>query len=133
MSSYLLFLRRGDFERVHRTVGDVDVGVIVKRGDAQRGRFALDTAAQLLPYYNDYFGTPYPLPKLDLIAAPGSSQFFSAMENWGAIFYFERHLLIDARLSTRRIGRTLPSPLRTKWRINGSGISSRWRGGTICG
>ena len=52
------------------------------------------------PYYNSYFGTPYPLPKLDLIAAPGSSPFFGAMENWGAIFYFERDLLIDARLAT---------------------------------
>jgi aminopeptidase N len=102
MSSYLLFFGAGDFERVHRMIGNVDVGVIVKRGDVQRGSFALDTAAQLLPYYNDYFGTPYPLPKLDLIAAPGSSQFFSAMENWGAIFYFEQDLLIDARLSTER-------------------------------
>jgi aminopeptidase N len=100
MSSYLLFFGTGDFERLHRMVGNVDVAVIVKRGDAQRGRFALDFAAQLLPYYNDYFGTPYPLPKLDLIAAPGSSEFFSAMENWGAIFYFERDLLIDAQLST---------------------------------
>jgi aminopeptidase N len=100
MSSYLLFFAAGDFERLHRVVGGVDVGVIVKRGDAQRGRFALDTAAQLLPYYNDYFGTPYALPKLDLVAAPGSSQVFSAMENWGAILYFEHDLLIDARLST---------------------------------
>jgi aminopeptidase N len=100
MSSYLLFFAAGDFERLHRIVGGVDVGVIVKRGDAQRGQFALDMAAQLLPYYNDYFGTPYPLPKLDLIAAPGASQIFSAMENWGAILYFERDLLIDARLST---------------------------------
>jgi aminopeptidase N len=102
MSSYLLFFGAGDFERVHRMIGNVDVGVIVKHGDAQRGSFALDTAAQLLPYYNDYFGTPYPLPKLDLIAAPGSSQFFGAMENWGAIFYFEQDLLIDTRLSTER-------------------------------
>ncbi|HEY5103001.1 MAG TPA: M1 family aminopeptidase [Steroidobacteraceae bacterium] len=102
MSSYLLFFAAGDFERVHRVVGGVDVGVIVKRGDAQRGRFALDTAVQLLPYYNDYFGMPFPLPKLDLIAAPGSSEFFGAMENWGAILYFERDLLIDARVSTER-------------------------------
>ena len=102
MSSYLLFFGAGDFERVHRMIGNVDVGVIVKRGDAPRGSFALDTAAQLLPYYNDYFGTPYALPKLDLIAAPGSSQFFGAMENWGAIFFFEQDLLIDARLSIER-------------------------------
>jgi aminopeptidase N len=100
MSSYLLFFGAGDFERLHRMVGNVDVGVIVKRGDAERARYALDTAVQLLPYYDEYFGTPYPLPKLDLIAAPGSSQFFGAMENWGAILCFERDLLIDARLST---------------------------------
>jgi aminopeptidase N len=100
MSSYLLFFGAGDFERVHRQVGAVDVGVIVKRGDAKRGAFALDLAARLLPYFNEYFGTPYPLPKLDLIAAPGASEFFSAMENWGAILFFERALLIDARIST---------------------------------
>ena len=100
MSSYLLFFGAGDFERVHRQVGAVDVGVIVKRGDAKRGAFALDLAARLLPYYNDYFGTPYPLPKLDLIAAPGASEFFGAMENWGAMLFFERELLIDARIST---------------------------------
>src|SRR5205814_5218444 len=43
----------------------------------------------------------YPLPKLDLVAGPGSSQFFGAMENWGAIFYFEQLLLVDERLSTQ--------------------------------
>jgi aminopeptidase N len=30
-----------------------------------------------------------------MIAAPGSSQFFSAMENWGAILYFDRAVLLD--------------------------------------
>jgi aminopeptidase N len=102
MSSYLLFFGLGDFERVHRKVGAVNVGVVVKRGDMAQARFALDTAEQILPYYNAYFGQPYPLPKLDLIAGPGSSQFFGAMENWGAIFYFERDLLIDPRVSTER-------------------------------
>src|SRR5690606_1661269 len=38
---------------------------------------------------------PYPLPKLDNVAAPGRSQFFGAMENWGAILTFERYLLLD--------------------------------------
>jgi aminopeptidase N len=102
MSSYLLYFGAGDFERVHRSVDGVDVGVVVKRGDTASAAFALDAASRILPYYNSYFGAPFPLPKLDLIAAPGSSQFFGAMENWGAIFYFERDLLIDPRISTER-------------------------------
>ena len=100
MSSYLLFLALGDFERIHRQVGATDVGVVVRRGDTAKGEFALDAAVRLLGFYNDYFATPYPLPKLDLIAGPGRSQFFAAMENWGAIFYFDYALLLDPKLST---------------------------------
>jgi aminopeptidase N len=100
MSSYLLFFGLGDFERVSRKVNGVDIGVIVKRGDTAKADYALDAAAHILPYYEDYFGVKYPLPKLDLIGGPGSSQFFGAMENWGAIFYFERDLEIDPKLST---------------------------------
>ena len=100
MSSYLLFFATGDLERVTRTVEGVEVGVVVRRGDLDKTKFALDAAAQLLSYYNDYFGIRYPLPKLDLIAAPGSSSYFSAMENWGAIFLFDSTLLIDNRLAT---------------------------------
>ena len=101
MSSYLLFFGLGDFERVTRQVGETEIGVVVKRGETARAAYALDAAANLLAYYNDYFGVPYPLPKMDMIAGPGSSQFFGAMENWGALFYFERAILIDPDLSTQ--------------------------------
>ena len=100
MASYLLFFGLGDLERIHRDVDGVDVGVVVKRGDTAAARYALETAAAILPYYNEYFGLRYPLPKLDLIAGPGTSQFFSAMENWGAIFYFEKALLFDPKISS---------------------------------
>lgn len=100
MSSYLLFLAVGDFERVSRKVGEVDVGVVVKRGSTGQAGFALDAAEQLLPWFNDYFGTPYPLPKLDLVAVPGGAASFSAMENWGAILYFEKAVLIDDQVSS---------------------------------
>jgi len=102
MSTYLLFFGVGDFERVSRMVDGVDVGIVVKRGDTANAAFALDAATEQLRYFNEYFGIPYPLPKMDMIAGPGSSQFFGAMENWGAIFYFERYLLVDPRLSTLR-------------------------------
>ena len=100
MSSYLLYFSVGDFERITRQVGKTEIGVVFKRGDSAKAQYALDAAAHILPYYNSYFGVDFPLPKLDLIAGPGSSQFFGAMENWGAIFYFERDILVDPALST---------------------------------
>ena len=100
MSSYLLFLGMGNVERKTVMAGNVEIGVITRKGVVDQGDYALASAKQLLAHYNDYFGTPYPLPKMDMIAGPGSSQFFGAMENWGAIFYFERILLIDPKLAT---------------------------------
>jgi aminopeptidase N len=99
MSTYLLFLAIGDFERVNQSVDGVDVGVVVKRGDAAKTGYALQQAMKLLSYYNDYFGIRYPLPKLDLVAAPGEIQ-GGSMENWGAIFYSQNHLLFDEKSST---------------------------------
>lgn len=101
MSCYLLYFGSGDFERIARDVNGIDVGVVVKRGDAEKAHYALDAAAHLLPYYENYFALKYPLPKLDLIAAPGASEFYGAMENWGAIFYFEKYLLVDPKISTQ--------------------------------
>ncbi|WCT74315.1 M1 family metallopeptidase [Sphingomonas naphthae] len=100
MSSYLLFLGIGDMERRAKKVGNTEIGVITRRGALDQGDYALESAARILTYFNDYFGTPYPLPKMDMIAAPGSSQFFSAMENWGAILYFDRAVLVDPKVSS---------------------------------
>ena len=100
MSSYLLFFGMGDMERKTVMAGKTEIGVITRRGVSGQGDYALASARRLLAYYNDYFGQPYPLPKLDMIAGPGSSQFFGAMENWGAIFYFEPELLFDKSRDT---------------------------------
>ena len=100
MSSYLLFLGMGDLERKTVTAGKTEIGVISRRGVVDQGDYALAEAKRLLTYYNDYFGQPYPLPKMDMIAGPGSSQTFGAMENWGAIFYFENELLFDPKRTT---------------------------------
>jgi len=102
MSSYLLFFSVGDFERIAKKAGDREVGIVVSRGNADKVHYALDAEAELLPYYNDYFGVPYPLPKLDNVAGPGQSQFFGAMENWGAIFTFEKILLNDPAITTEK-------------------------------
>src|SRR5213079_3018742 len=79
-------------------VGSTQIRVIATKGKAELGRYALEVTAQILQYYNDYFGVPYPLPKLDQIALPGG--FGGAMENWGGITYFESALLFDPKNSS---------------------------------
>lgn len=101
MSSYLLFLGLGDVERKTIQAGNTEIGVITRKGVVDQGDYSLTEAKRLLAYYNDYFGQTYPLPKMDMIAGPGSSQFFGAMENWGAIFYFENELLVDPQRTTQ--------------------------------
>src|SRR5690606_19763066 len=100
MSSYLLFFALGDFERLSaKGPGGVDVGIVSPAGSGEQARLALESTPPLLEFYTDYFGVPYPLPKLDNVAAPGQSQFFGAMENWGAILTFERFLLLDPTIT----------------------------------
>ncbi|HEX5184325.1 MAG TPA: M1 family metallopeptidase [Allosphingosinicella sp.] len=100
MSSYLVFFATGDFDRITTRAAGTEIGVVTRRGNGEQGRWALQSAARILPFYNHYFGTPFPLPKLDNVAGPGSSQFFGAMENWGAIFTFENVLLLDPAITS---------------------------------
>ena len=101
MSTYLLFFALGDFERATASVDGTELGVVTRRGALDQARFALDASKDILREYNDYFGVRYPLPKLDNVAGPGRSQFFAAMENWGAIFSFEYALLLDPGIATQ--------------------------------
>ncbi|MES2163517.1 MAG: M1 family metallopeptidase [Pseudomonadota bacterium] len=101
MSTYLLFFGLGEFERATAVEGGTELGVVTQKGSIGQAQFALDSSVAVLKEYNDYFGVKYPLPKLDNIAAPGRSQFFSAMENWGAIFTFESAILLDPRVATQ--------------------------------
>jgi aminopeptidase N len=93
MSSYLNVLCAGEFDLAETKVGQTQVRVITTKGKSEQGRYALESSAKILEYYNDYFGAPYPLPKLDQIAIPGG--FGGAMENWGGITYYESILLFD--------------------------------------
>ena len=119
MSTYLLFLGVGEFERTTLTDNGVQIGVIALKGKADQARFALEASRDVLREYNDYFGVNYPLPKLDNIAAPGRSQFFSAMENWGAIFTFESSMLLDPAISNisdqQRVFTTAAHEIAHQW------------------
>lgn len=94
MSTYLVAVVVGEYDYVEDTSSDgVTVRVYTPVGKKEQGRFALDVATKVLPYYNDYFNIAYPLPKMDLIAISDFSA--GAMENWGLVTYRETYLLVD--------------------------------------
>ncbi len=99
MSTYLLAFVVGDLASIEKLS---DSGTLMRvwttRGNEEHGRFALETSLELLDFYNDYFGIPFPLPKLDHIALPDFAA--GAMENWGAITYREVALLVDPENSS---------------------------------
>jgi len=98
MSSYLNVFVAGELDSIESRSGPTRLRVVATKGKAEMGRYALEATAQILQYYNDYFGVAYPLPKLDQIALPGG--FGGAMENWGGITYYESKLLFDPKSSS---------------------------------
>jgi aminopeptidase N len=57
--------------------------------------YANDEAVKCLEFFEDYFDTPFPLPKIDQVALPDFDSL--AMENWGLITYREVGLLADPK------------------------------------
>lgn len=98
-STYLFALAIGDFKASPvKEVNGKKIRVYAVNGKEHLTAYALDVAARLLPYYENYFGADYPLDKLDLIAIPDFSA--GAMENPGAITFRETALLCDEKAST---------------------------------
>ena len=98
MSTYLLALVAGDMGAVRGTADGTMLGAWAPKGEESQAAYALEVESHVLPYYNSYFGVPYPLPKLDLIAIPNNFE-AGAMENWGAITFIDDGMLFDPKSS----------------------------------
>jgi aminopeptidase N len=121
MPSYLFVLVAGEMTRVSAKQDGVDLGVVATIGKEGSTAFALNASKDLLRYYNNYFGVPYPLAKLDQIAIPGMD---GAMENWGGIVYNEATLLYDPKKNP-------DSTKQTVFAVSAHEIAHQWFGNLV--
>jgi len=98
MSTYLVAFLVGDFKCSSGEQDGVAIRTCATPDKVALTQYGVDVAKYVLHYYNNYFGIPYPLKKLDLIGLPDFEA--GAMENFGAITYRETALLIDPRTAS---------------------------------
>lgn len=118
MSTYLVAIVVGIFDYIESSTSEgTKVRVYTQVGKTNQGKFALDVAVKSLDLYKDYFATPYPLPKLDMIAIPDFSA--GAMENYGLVTYRDTALLYDELLSSasnkQQVAITVAHELAHQW------------------
>uniref|UniRef100_A0A453MSF2 Peptidase M1 membrane alanine aminopeptidase domain-containing protein n=1 Tax=Aegilops tauschii subsp. strangulata TaxID=200361 RepID=A0A453MSF2_AEGTS len=93
------------------------VRVYIEVGKSEQGKFALDVGVKSLDFYNDYFGTPYALSKLDMIGISNFS--WKGMENYGLVTFEIQDLLFNQISSTstkqHQIAVTVAHELAHQW------------------
>jgi len=126
MSTYLLALGLAKLESKSIKVGETTVAVWADPKQLPISEFALKVAAAVLPRLNDYFGLPYPYPKLDLVSVPNFAM--GAMENWGAIFFRDSCLLLDETFSStstqRHVANVITHEIVHQW--FGNLVTMQW-------
>ncbi|XP_073943332.1 aminopeptidase N-like isoform X2 [Choristoneura fumiferana] len=105
MSTYLVAYIVSDFASAETTYVSKDnitkpIRIWARPELISKANYALNITPKLLDYYEDVFGVPYVLDKLDLVAVPDFSS--GAMENWGLITFRETTLLFDEKDSVPR-------------------------------
>ena len=126
MSSYLVAMAVGRFECLEGGVDQVPIRICATPDKKELGRIALESAQQILRFYNTYFTIKYPFHKLDVVAVPDFSA--GAMENTAAIFYRETSLLADTKTASvsarKNIASTLAHEMAHQW--FGDLVTMRW-------
>src|SRR5215471_97940 len=95
MSSYLVAMTVGDFKCVDGAADNIPIRICATPDKRELTHIALESAQQVLRYYDSYYAIKYPFGKLDVVAVPDFAA--GAMENTGAIFYRETDLLADSK------------------------------------
>ena len=95
MSTYRLAFVIGHFNKItSKNEHGVEVSTYAALNQSKSLlNFPNKIAKEALDFYDDLFGIPYPLPKMDQVAIPDFEA--GAMENWGLVTYREACLLAD--------------------------------------
>jgi len=126
MSTYLVAFLVGDFQCTSGESDGVAIRACSTPDKVALTPYALDVAKYVLHYYDTYFGIPYPLKKLDLIALPDFEA--GAMENFGAITYRETAMLVDPKTASidakKEVALVIAHEMAHQW--FGDLVTMRW-------
>ena len=122
MSSYLVVLRRRRFRPHHQALRRPrGRHRRVTRQWVARRSFALDAEAEILPYYNDYFGTPYPTAEARQCRRPRPVAVLRRDGELGRDFHLRIAICsMIPRSPAKASAREFSAPRRMKWRTSGS-------------
>ena len=127
MSTYLLAFVIGKFhgKTVTNAHGVEITTYCALNHEVEAVDYANEIAAKALEFYDDNFGVPYPLKKLDQIALPDFEA--GAMENWGLVTYRESMMLVgkSATLGVKKaVSLTVSHELSHQW--FGDLVTMKW-------
>ncbi|KAH8729276.1 peptidase family M1-domain-containing protein [Ilyonectria robusta] len=118
MSTYLLAFVIGDLQVYETNNFRIPVRVYCTPDqNIEHAVFSAELGARTLEFYETQFGSPYPLPKMDMVAVPDFAA--GAMENWGLITYRVVDLLLDEKTSSattkKRVAEVVQHELAHQW------------------
>lgn len=129
LPTYLIAFAVGDFDVVeYEPIKKTDIrrfeiplrGIAVK-GKGEQLQYALANTEVILTFLEEYFGTPYPFEKVDLVAVPDFVA--GGMENAGLITYREQLLLMGKS--------TTYSQLRNFAAVHAHELAHQWFGNLV--
>jgi len=108
LPSYLVAFAVGPFEAVDagKTRTGAPIRIVVPNGRTGDIDYAVHHTKRILDALEDYFGTPYPYPKLDALAVPAQG---GSMENPGLIVYRQGVLVVKPEDMTQGYKRAFVS------------------------
>jgi alanyl aminopeptidase len=98
LPTYLVAFGVGPFDVVDagKTRSGTPVRIVTMRDRAPEAAWAARTSTKLIDLLEEFFGSPYPYEKMDMLAIPVTVG-FGAMENAGLITFTETLILLDPK------------------------------------